>query len=346
MPEAHLRQLLAATTGSSSIVRKEVPSKAPTYTHIDGPTLKALASHEIVYISGETTLRAIRFAPGGVEYRKLIEMEHPRIVASPQDSRLRVLSKGRIWELVPDGDRIRAKEVMNLGEHALNAAIHAESGRIAWEQLIPRREGFISPEEKPDVMVGTFGGNKWTNFGSGQDPYWTDDGQQVVCSGFNQGWFVAMIDVNTKRVKRLDVPFYNPNHMRPCPSHDSKMILFTMRGGDGTQQLGKVSQSGEVVPWTNEGMFNSMPVFSPDGQHVVFIRNSSLPHDLVLRNVATGQEVLLATDASQYRPYWRKPEASADTRIGEGTPSSPSLPVKDRATQDRSRATQNKTKGK
>lgn len=80
-----------------------------------------------------------------------------------------------------------------------------------------------------------------------------------------------------------------------------------MKGADGTRQIGIVSMDGsQVRQLTHTGDDNHMPVFSPDGGYIAFLRGKTPNINLIVVDVATGEETVVATDAKpERRPSWR-----------------------------------------
>ena len=79
-----------------------------------------------------------------------------------------------------------------------------------------------------------------------------------------------------------------------------------MLAENGTMQIGLTSWDGkEIRQLTRTGDFNTRAAFSPDGKYLAFIRGLNSPAHLMIVNIETGKETLIATDAQSSRPIWR-----------------------------------------
>ena len=79
-----------------------------------------------------------------------------------------------------------------------------------------------------------------------------------------------------------------------------------MKAGDDTMQLGLMSIDGSNIrQLTRTGDLNMKPAFSPDGRYLAFVRGSQPNVSLIVVNVQTGEETLVANDAASARPVWR-----------------------------------------
>ena len=71
-------------------------------------------------------------------------------------------------------------------------------------------------------------------------------------------------------------------------------------------QIGLTSWDGKKIrQLTRTGDFNTRAAFSPDGKYLAFLRGLESPARLLIVNIETGQETLIATDAQSSRPIWR-----------------------------------------
>jgi Tol biopolymer transport system component len=101
-----------------------------------------------------------------------------------------------------------------------------------------------------------------------------------------------------------------PRELYPYPSPDGKQIAFSMKGEDGTRQIGLVSlDGGELRQLTHTADHNNKPLFSPDGRYLALLRGEGQIACLVIVNVETGEETIVANDASSIRPVWRSAQA-------------------------------------
>lgn len=65
---------------------------------------------------------------------------------------------------------------------------------------------------------------------------------------------------------------------------------------DGSQNIRQLTRTGDL---------NTKPAFSPDGRYLAFVRGSQPNVNLIVVNVQTGEETLVAHDAASARPVWR-----------------------------------------
>ncbi|MFM9962832.1 MAG: TolB family protein [Planctomycetaceae bacterium] len=91
-------------------------------------------------------------------------------------------------------------------------------------------------------------------------------------------------------------------------------MAFSMKGEDGTMQIGLTSLDGRknIRQLTRSGDLNMKSAFSPDGRYLAFVRGSQPNIRLIVVNVQTGEETLVAHDAASARPVWRTTAAPKD----------------------------------
>ncbi len=78
-----------------------------------------------------------------------------------------------------------------------------------------------------------------------------------------------------------------------------------MKGEDGTMQIGLMSIDGSNLrQLTHTGDGNTRSTFSPDGRYIAFIRGLQSPACVVIVDVQTGEETVIANDAQPVRPVW------------------------------------------
>ena len=71
-------------------------------------------------------------------------------------------------------------------------------------------------------------------------------------------------------------------------------------------QIGLTSMEGKQIrQLTRTGDRNMKPAFSPDGRYLAFVRGSQPNVSLIVVNVQTGEETVVANDAASVRPVWR-----------------------------------------
>lgn len=189
----------------------------------------------------------------------------------------------------------RSLELRAFQQPIHDLAFHPKSDRIAWCQL----------SDGTKIIVSKLDGTDETDLGFGYDPIWTTDGQMLVytCSDAQDAWFIAIREGIEKR--KIGVPWHPAANLYPCPSPDGKQIAFSMKGDDGTMQIGLTSMDGkEIRQLTRAGDFNTRSAFSPDGKHVAFTRGQQVPAHVIIVNVETGKETVISNDAQTSRPVW------------------------------------------
>ncbi len=78
-------------------------------------------------------------------------------------------------------------------------------------------------------------------------------------------------------------------------------------------QIGLTSLDGATIrQLTRTGDMNTRAAFSPDGRYLAFVRGSQPNVSLIVVNVQTGEETLVAHDAASARPVWRISPAPKD----------------------------------
>ena len=232
-------------------------------------------------------------------------MDQPLLVRRPNHPHLYVLSQDRLWEVVPDGKQTSPKVLRTFNGTVLDITMHPKEDRIAWTQA--------NPNERPDLIVGDLSEPNGTNLGTGYDPEWTTSGKHLIYTGFNQEWFIGIREGN--KTRRVNVPYHQEACLFPSPSPDSKLIGYSMRGEDGTMQIGLLAADGTTRQLTHLGNHNTKLSFSPDGCYIAFIRGLRAPCVLVVKCLATGKETVLATDAQWTRPVWRTVESKPSSEV-------------------------------
>ena len=261
--------------------------------------LRQLRPHELLYVRSNRTIAAHRFDDAKVSMFSTTWLDVPLLIAKPKTRSVFVLCKNRLFELVPNtADRPREQRRFPQSVHDL--AFHPTEDQIAW----CRRD---KPNTAPELIVSRFEGTDETNLGFGYDPAWTADGQKLIYTGATSedGWFIAIREgTQTRRIK---VPVHPSIHIYPCPAPDGKQIAFSMKGEDGTMQIGLTSMDGtDIRQLTRAGDFNTKPAFSPDGHFLAFVRGNDRSNArLVIVNMQTGEETILANDVQLIRPVWR-----------------------------------------
>ncbi len=196
----------------------------------------------------------------------------------------------------------------NLHTHTYDAALNPVDNRLAWCRN-------LKAGTAPEIVVSTQKGDGERNLGFGYDPVWTKDGRGLVFliwTGSGE-WRIGIYEGDFTSFRTIPVPVHENMGVFPFPSPDGDTIAFGMKDQNGTRQIGTVSVDGKVVrQLTRQGNANSQPSYSPDGRSIAFLRGENPRASLILLDVETGQETILADDAWLIRPAWcDTPDASS-----------------------------------
>ena len=108
------------------------------------------------------------------------------------------------------------------------------------------------------------------------------------------------------------MPTHPTFSMYPSLSSDGRQIVFRSIGRDGTPQIGLLdTTTGETKQVTDNGESNLKPCFSPDGRFVAFLQShvSQNPSHgrirLVVRDLQSGVETVVANDVQYVRAFWK-----------------------------------------
>ena len=255
----------------------------------------ALNGQELLYLQANQAVMQAKFRDGTQSVLPLTDLA-TRLLASRQPSRFLVLSQDRLLEIAPDSTE-RPRELKTLPQHVHDLAVHPTDDRIAVCQRLAGKS--------PEIIVSQLDGTGETNLGFGYDPIWSTDGQQLLytCSDAQDPWFIAIQEGTEKR--RIKIPWHPAANLRPCPSPDGKQVAFSMKGENGTMQIGMALLDGtDIRQVTHAGDFNTRAAFSPDGKYLAFTRGEHVPVSVIIVNVETGRETVISHDAQATRPIW------------------------------------------
>ncbi len=262
-----------------------------------------MGPHELLYVRSNQTIAALRFDDAKSPTFSTTWLALPLLVAKPNTQAVFVVCKNRLFELASDA---APREVRRFSNSIHDVAFHPSEDRIA----VCRRS---QTNAAPELILSKLDGSDESNLGFAYDPLWTTDGQKLIYTGANSkdGWFIAIREgTETRQVK---VPVHRLIHLYPCPSPDGQQIAFSMQGEDGTMQIGLTSLDGATIrQLTRTGDMNTRAAFSPDGRSLAFVRGSQPNVSLIVVNVQTGEETLVAHDAASARPVWRTTAAPKD----------------------------------
>lgn len=312
----HVRGLIRGDTDASAERRakalKLAESLAPATAAAGACTvqaefsdLQALSDWELVYVRSNRTIGAVRFDGRSPTEFVGTWLGNPKLVPKHEASSPYIISRRRLFQVVPDPEQ-SPKELHKFSRLPYDAAIHPSQNRIALCRW--KREG------RPDLVLINLDSSEESNLGDGYGPMWTADGNSLIYTSVNKelGWHIAVYD--GQQTRRIKVPNHRKVRFYPSPSPDNQQIAFSMKGEDGTKQIGLASWDGvNIQQLTSRGDMNTRSAFSPDGKYIAFLRakptedaEENTGACLVLVNVATGEETVLGNDAGrESRPTWR-----------------------------------------
>jgi len=236
----------------------------------------------------------------------------PRIVFSSSSALLSTDQGGDLWQITP-GKNVSPEKIA-IGHDARSLAFSSSGRRLAYEQsrinaniwrvdldgeksqthvLAPStREQygpFISPDGRRVVFISnrsgtneiwvcdSDGGNsqQLTSFGDAQTgtPRWSPDGRQIVFDSRIEGEAnVYVMDANGGVPKKLETG--TVMNSVPSWSHDGSWIYFASGPTSSSDTIWRVAAAGgRATQLTKTPSF--MPIESPDGQSVYFVRSTA-----------------------------------------------------------------------
>ena len=295
------KQALAIATQSHNAADLAAAPQCTVSTELS--ELKELGATELLYVRANHTIATKRFdnsksTPFPVNWLACVTL-----VPKPKTSVIFAESKNRLFELTA-GSTDRPRELRDFSKNISDVAFHPTENRIAFV-----RENSNTSSE---LVVSQIDGSDETSLGIGYAPSWTIDGKTLIfASGTSND--DAFIGLRTgSETERVKVPALTINRLCPSPSPDAQQIAFSMKGEDGTMQIGMTSHGdSEPRQLTRTGDYNTGSAFSPDGRYLAFLRGKGQTVCLIVINVETRKEYNVASDAHQYfRPVWRDMQLS------------------------------------
>ncbi len=283
-------------------LRKVLLSAEAPLVSVPPSTLTPLSSDQLpenlqlVYVTTEGRIKAVRF-DGKTPVHVISGGSIPQSITSmawiPAKNSLVALSMNRLYSFTPDVEGT-FRELHHFTDPAWDAALHPFEDRLAWCR---RPEG-----QTPNLIVSKFDGSEEANLGFGYDPHWTADGKKLVYTTFDRvGWSVVVREGVVSNL--LKIPVHPAVHIYPTPSPDGKQLALSIKGEDGTMQIGLMGIDGtNLRQLTQRGDGNARATFSPDGRYIALIRSLQPPSSVVIVDTANHSEVVVATDALPIRP--------------------------------------------
>ena len=264
--------------------------------------LRQLGATELLYVRANHTIATLRFDDARPTPFPLSWLDCVTLVPKPKSYLVFAKSKDRLFELIPDSTD-RPRELREFSKNIFDVAFHPTENRIAFV-----RENSNASSE---LIVSQTDGSDEKSLGFGYSPAWTIDGKTLIfASGSdNDDAYIGLR--NGSETDRIKVPAHTISRICPSPSPDGKQIAFSMKGEDGTMQIGLTSLgASEPRQLTRAGDVNTGSAFSPDSQYLAFLRGKGQqgqPVCLIVMNIETGKEYVVANDIHQvFRPIWRE----------------------------------------
>lgn len=104
-------------------------------------------------------------------------------------------------------------------------------------------------------------------------------------------------------LEQHELPILSHGPTDPAPAPNGKQLAFAARGWLWTLDL----ETGSAIRLTSGPEVDSRPRWSPDGKHLAFVRDNGRNTAIVIKELATGEETKLDTEAIELDP-----EFSAD----------------------------------
>lgn len=204
------------------------------------------------------------------------------------------LRKDGWWELAADDWR----QVQKL--NAATLSVSPDGSRYAILRFTPEVRG-------PQLLVGDRDSDETISLGFGYDPAWFTDGKRLSHLAWKDSqWQLAIWD--GEQTEYLAAPLHKRLHVYPVPSPAGDALAFSMRGENGTLQLGILSTDGKQLHQvTRQADGNTLASFSPDGRWLAFLRaGEPQKWDLWIVDLETEEESPIARDVAKHRPAWRR----------------------------------------
>ncbi|GGG32540.1 TolB family protein [Christiangramia forsetii] len=99
-------------------------------------------------------------------------------------------------------------------------------------------------------------------------------------------------------LEQHELPILSHGQTDPAPAPDGKRLAFAARGWLWNLNL----ETGTAVRLTSGPEVDSRPRWSPDGKHLAFVRDNGLNTAVIIKELATGKETKIDTEAIELDP--------------------------------------------
>jgi WD40 repeat protein len=292
---AHSRSLLAPELRTALV---DARGSVPISNKVDVPTIPRSLKASLVYVDTNGRLVAATVDQDRQPVKKVADksLSGVRSLAVKQPNRILVaMSDGRVLS-TPASLNEDFEEFLPPSGTLWDWAAHPIRNLATWCRQARNQGPLLSLEDRDE--------KSFYELGFGYDPIWSDDGESLWYTSSDQfGWCIMCRrkDVLTK----VRIPMHPAGNLYPAPNRDGTLVAFAMKAADGTMQLGLLElESRKLSQLTASADGNSHASFSPDGRHIAFTRSLRAPASVVIVDIRTGAESVIATDALPIRPAW------------------------------------------
>jgi Tol biopolymer transport system component/DNA-binding winged helix-turn-helix (wHTH) protein len=220
----------------------------------------------------------------------------------------------------------RVHPVVNVPDSLSDPALSPDGNQIAFRRKgsSPSSVGLFVKAVGSDDMI------QLTRSPADANPVWSPDGKSIAFVRSIEGqWQIFLMPSTGGEPRQVSTPGPHPNRIEIDWSSDANTIAFSGSTSDGSSAIFLLSLNSEETQQLTHpqvGAFDWGPAFSPDGQHVSFVRSQpgGFPEDLYLTNI-TGTDLHQLT--SEHAHILGPPAWSSDghyvmyatTKAGEPT---------------------------
>jgi gamma-glutamyltranspeptidase len=168
------------------------------------------------------------------------------------------------------------------------------------------RDGRLAVSVQGDIWVVSKTGT-WTRLTSGpawdREPAWTPDGAAIVFSSDRAGnfdlWRVAVSGASAEPERLTTSPLPDGD---PAIARDGRIVF--VRGRLGAAALWVRQPNGGEARLTKDRAVEQWPAISADGARVAYVAIADGARKIHVRNLDTGRDSVVLTDARVERPAW------------------------------------------
>lgn len=165
-------------------------------------------------------------------------------------------------------------------------------------------DGRLTTSVNGHLYVQEAAGGTWRQLTRGpawdRDPAWTRDGAIVFSSNRDGRFSLWRIPAAGGDAQRLT----NAKDDDSAPSVAPDGTIAFVRGFGGAARIWLRSSDGDEKRLTNREESELAPAFSPDGSHIAYVQVFETGRRLLVRNVATGRDGVVAADRMPESLAW------------------------------------------